>query len=332
MPLNISIDVDGTLLDENENVHSQVRGLLENLKAKEHRLQLWSTGGADYALKRAKEKNIEDLFDSFATKPDVAIDDIPESTHPISSVKVQEHFGVWDAIRLLEKEIGDCVEAALCPSRELVSYVSNVQHETQNAKRKYKTIIKPNAPFHPIPFFGNISSARIITVGLNPSSGEFETWRNWPEEISEHELTRRLVGYFRLSSPGPHPWFAELQEALRIVGCSYSLSAAHIDASPWPTLSPSALKHRTAKRRLLDSYDSMLRTEVSRLPIFLRKCKHLKFVIIIGKGNWVNLIKRTIKQNFIGRIEAIEKNELSKWISKNKIEIQNIIGLPTNIF
>ena len=47
MPLNISIDVDGTLLDENERPVPQARESLQLLKNAGHCLQLWSAGGAD---------------------------------------------------------------------------------------------------------------------------------------------------------------------------------------------------------------------------------------------------------------------------------------------
>jgi hydroxymethylpyrimidine pyrophosphatase-like HAD family hydrolase len=79
MPLNISIDVDGTLLDENENINPVTCEKLRQLKSNGHRLQLWSTGGADYAHKTAVKHNLTNVFASYATKADVAFDDILES-------------------------------------------------------------------------------------------------------------------------------------------------------------------------------------------------------------------------------------------------------------
>jgi hypothetical protein len=332
MPLNISIDVDGTLLDENENVHPQIRALIEKLKAEGHRLQLWSTGGADYALRRANEKDVASLFDSFGTKPDVAIDDIPESAHPVATLKVDNLFGLVGAIKLLKSKVEDCVESALCPSPELVRNVADIQNRSPQAKQDYSEILRKNVVFHPIPFFGNVSAARIITVGHNPSSGEFESWRCWPEKLDAQELASRLVGYFRHAHPCPHPWFAELQEAMSIVNCPYTLAAAHVDASPWPTLAPTTLLTRKNKRHLLGLYNSMLNAEAQRLPSFLKKCKNLKLVIIIGKEKWTGFIKRAIEEKFRGRIEVVEKNEVPKWISDNKEEISKLIDLPPNIY
>jgi hypothetical protein len=338
MPLNISIDVDGTLLDEDENVHPQTRNLIEQFKAEGHRIQLWSTGGADYALRRATEKGLADLFDSFGAKPDVAIDDIPESAHSVVTLKVHKSFGLVDAMKLLKSKVEDCVESALCPSPALVKHVAKIQSKTEDAKRTYKKILREKVSFHPIPFFGNVSTARIITIGLNPSSGEFEPWRCWPEELDAQELALRLVGYFRHAQPRPHPWFAELQEALSIVNCPYTLAAAHVDVSPWPTLSPNSLKKRINKRELLAYYHEMILTERKHLGAFLQKCKNLKFVFIIGKENfgsfdndWTRLTKESVRQGFQGRVEVVEKHKLSKWISDHEGEIRELTDLPPNI-
>jgi hypothetical protein len=331
MPLNISIDVDGTLLDENEEVDPQARKLIEQLKAEGHSLQLWSTGGADYALRIATERGLADLFDSFGTKPDVAIDDIPEAVHPVATLKVDKSFVLVNVIAALKSKIENCVESALCPSPELVKYIGKIQKQSEDAKRVYQMILRENVPFHPIPFFGNVSTARIITVGLNPSSGEFEPWRCWPEKLDAQELTSRLVGYFRHTHPRPHPWFAELQEALSIINCPYSLAAAHIDVSPWPTLAPSTLKKRKNSVKMLDLYNKMIEAEVRQLPNFIKKCKNLKLVLIIGKTGWIDFVKHAIEGKFAGEIEVVEKNDLPRWISNNKKRIREIIDWPPNV-
>jgi hypothetical protein len=68
---------------------------------------------------------------------------------------------------------------------------------------------------HPIPFFGNLESAEVLTIGVNPSSTEFEPWRDWPEQrMTSEDLSNRLLDYFRRPHPKPHPWFADIEEAL----------------------------------------------------------------------------------------------------------------------
>ena len=92
MALNISIDVDGTLLDVNQQLVPQARESLQQLKAAGHCLQLWSAGGAEYANNCAVTHNLTDLFDSYAKKPDVAIDDVPQIARPLAVIHVdQEH-------------------------------------------------------------------------------------------------------------------------------------------------------------------------------------------------------------------------------------------------
>ncbi len=66
MPLNISIDVDGTILDANENLLPHARESIQSLKDAGHCLQLWSAGGADYAYKHALKNKLTDLFESYA--------------------------------------------------------------------------------------------------------------------------------------------------------------------------------------------------------------------------------------------------------------------------
>ncbi len=331
MPLNISIDVDGTLLEASEQPASDIREHLQRLKSQGHHLQLWSTGGADYALRKAKEQGLADLFESFATKPDAAIDDIPESVRPFATLKVDDKFLLAHAIKLLESEVEDCIESACCPSPELTAYVAKIQREEAHIRTTYGQILRPGIPLHPIPFFGNLQSARIVTVGLNPSSSEFEKWRQWPETIGASDLALRLVTYFRRSYPMPHPWFADMQEALSIVNCPYSLCAAHVDASPWTSYSPTTLNRRDTTGQLVETYNAMLHADVSHLSSVLSFSGHLKLVIVIGKRPWMNFVCDAINQQFNGRVEVIEKSKLAGWFAENKVELSALIGIPSHL-
>ena len=113
--------------------------------------------------------------------------------------------------------------------KELVSYV-------ERTDSKYRQLYEPNLPVHPIPFFGNIKTAKVLTVGVNPSNGEFKN-RGWPEKLSSEQLTDRLLNYFSLESCPPHPWFDDWKTALNILGLSYKRGeVAHLDISPRPTI------------------------------------------------------------------------------------------------
>jgi phosphoglycolate phosphatase-like HAD superfamily hydrolase len=74
---NIFVDVDQTLIDENGKMLTGATEALTKLKEKGCHLFLWSTNGADYAKTVAKLNGLTDLFEGFAAKPDIIIDDMP---------------------------------------------------------------------------------------------------------------------------------------------------------------------------------------------------------------------------------------------------------------
>jgi len=74
---NIFVDVDLTLVDASRNLLPGVAEALARLKDKGCHLFLWSTNGAEYAKKVATLHGLADLFEGFAAKPDIIIDDMP---------------------------------------------------------------------------------------------------------------------------------------------------------------------------------------------------------------------------------------------------------------
>src|SRR5439155_16863760 len=88
---------------------------------------------------------------------------------------------------------------------------------------------------YPIPFFGDIRRAEIVTVALNPAQNEFETGRQWPTNLDATSLTTRLLHYFDLPEPEPHPWFGDLEKALLYIECSYWRNSVHVDLLSFPT-------------------------------------------------------------------------------------------------
>ncbi len=75
MTTRISVDVDLTIIDENQALLPGVVEGLRALKGKGCALTLWSYGGKAYARLIAKMHKLEDFFDEYATKPDLVIDD-----------------------------------------------------------------------------------------------------------------------------------------------------------------------------------------------------------------------------------------------------------------
>ena len=61
----------------------------------------------------------------------------------------------------------------------------------------------------PIPFSGNPATALVATVGVNPSSGEFDPTRSWASVKTKADWKVRLRDYFRHNTPAQEsfePW------------------------------------------------------------------------------------------------------------------------------
>lgn len=117
---------------------------------------------------------------------------------------------------------------------DLSEYVANVVADVEATRITSARFDRPGVITHPVPFFGDIESAEALTVGVNPSAGEF-VGRAWPATMTPGALTERLKGYFSRAPVPPHPWFATWSDALASIGLSYVLGAAHLDVSPRAT-------------------------------------------------------------------------------------------------
>jgi hypothetical protein len=162
------------------------------------------------------------------------------------------------------------------PEYEVVTETIALVHKTQH---RFAPLMRAIA-WHPIPFFGSLSSARVLTFGLNPSAGEFSAGRSWPVQISPELLTKRLVGYFRINAPSPHSWFRPWTEALHLFGVTYDHDAAHIDLSPRPTAAARNFREATQKSLFLE----MLRVDA---PVWLRAldaAPNVKLLLIAGSA------------------------------------------------
>lgn len=76
---NIFVDVDLTLVDANGNLLEGAKEALIKLKNKGCHLFLWSSVGIEYTQKVAALHRLTDLFEGFASKPDIIIDDMPNT-------------------------------------------------------------------------------------------------------------------------------------------------------------------------------------------------------------------------------------------------------------
>jgi phosphoglycolate phosphatase-like HAD superfamily hydrolase len=76
---NVFVDVDLTLVDANGRLLEGAREGLERLRVKGCHLFLWSSCGTEYCRKVARLHGLTDLFEGFAAKPDIVIDDMPST-------------------------------------------------------------------------------------------------------------------------------------------------------------------------------------------------------------------------------------------------------------
>jgi hypothetical protein len=86
MATRISIDVDLTIVDENEELLPGVIEGLKTLKDNGFMLTLWSHGGEDRARMIARKHNLCCFFDGYATKPDLLVDDDTEVLNGLPTV------------------------------------------------------------------------------------------------------------------------------------------------------------------------------------------------------------------------------------------------------
>jgi hypothetical protein len=117
-------------------------------------------------------------------------------------------------------------------------WLTLLDRELSQTHDQFESLFEPGLFTWPIPFFGRLFEAEVLTVGVNPSLGEFQQDR-WKGITSCAQVEQRLLNYFQSSSFMPHPWFVTWELALNQVGASYygtsRYLAAHLDLSPRAT-------------------------------------------------------------------------------------------------
>jgi hypothetical protein len=120
----------------------------------------------------------------------------------------------------------------------LTGWLEPLQRELAETEEHFRILFPPEAPPWPIPFFGKLFQADILTLGVNPSCGELETDR-WKGVTKADQVEKRLLTYFACTTP-PHPWFETWESALQHLDASYygtrKYLAAHLDLSPRATM------------------------------------------------------------------------------------------------
>ncbi len=142
----------------------------------------------------------------------------------------------------------------------------------------------------PIPYFGRIETAKVVTIGLNPSDGELKIGR-WPTSLTASQIHERLTVYFENPEITPHSWFSTWEQALSSIGASYyDGSAAHLDLCPWPARTPKSYEDPQPFIDLIDQY----------LPEFskcLELAKDVKIFILAGTVTKKFYMPKYLKRN-----------------------------------
>jgi len=80
MPVRtLAVDVDYTLINGHDELFPGVENKLKEWKVRYTTLICWSHSGGDHAKRVCKKHKIEKYFTHFIDKPDVIVDDRPES-------------------------------------------------------------------------------------------------------------------------------------------------------------------------------------------------------------------------------------------------------------
>jgi hypothetical protein len=139
--------------------------------------------------------------------------------------------------------------------------------------------LMPERQCRPVPFFGPIERAKVITFGLNPSTGEFTKQRRW-SEVTDAALADELVNYWTNPRRTRHEWFQPWETVLSELGVSYTSDAAHIDLSPRAT--------NCRKGELKALFVKMLKTDASIWIEALRSAPKCKLILAAGSNEFIS--------------------------------------------
>lgn len=103
---NVFVDVDLTLVDTRGRLLDGAREALQRLRDEGCHLFLWSSVGVDYARKVAALHAFTELFEGYAAKPDIIVDDMPSTAQAPFTYNVHDQ-GSWQSLaeRIIEQHV-----------------------------------------------------------------------------------------------------------------------------------------------------------------------------------------------------------------------------------
>ena len=198
--------------------------------------------------------------------------------------------------------------------------IKNLLVEKSKIIDKYSDLFDKNTPIVPIPFFGNIQTAKIITIGANPSSTELKN-NEWSETMSSSQIKGKLVDYF---NDNPHKWFDTYELALGKIGYSYfDGSAAHFDLCPWATMSLGLLDKDKKTDKVIELFKESINS-FKNLIINHVKANHVLMTGTVTKNFYIDdfIVKHINEKN----IELFNKQQIkmnSPFVNSYTLKISN---------
>jgi hypothetical protein len=204
--------------------------------------------------------------------------------------------------------------------RALVAVVAELMEHVATSQSQFSRNEKTGVRTYPIPFFGDLTDAVVATVGLNPSATEFAATR-WPNDLTAFELTARLINYFR---GDPHPWFRRWEQALSLIGASYSNNAVHLDLSPRATVNAAGVADKVG-------FDSMLRLDFPWMLRFIDHAPKLRLILMAGAATsrfYMNEYVGRVMPSELGRLEGSLVRQAGRGSVKNHVLVMGGRRIP----
>lgn len=180
-------------------------------------------------------------------------------------------------------------------STDLSALLDELIHHVGSTNGRWAANFKKGVRTHPIPFFGDLATAEVLTVGLNPSATEFEG-RGWPTEVTGAGLQDRLGSYF---SRQPHPWFRAWEAALGRIGASYKRNAAHLDVSPRATVSAGDAPDR-------ELFEQMLAADLPWMLRFIKAAPGARLILLCGTASQWYYVNEFVKRHLPAAVARLD--------------------------
>ncbi|HEY5040372.1 MAG TPA: hypothetical protein VIK53_00025 [Verrucomicrobiae bacterium] len=167
------------------------------------------------------------------------------------------------------------------PSSKLIELVAEIQRQLENTNSTYAENFVPGLITHPVPFFGKLEEAEVLTMGLNPSPFEFEIGRWPPYKITSELLASDLHKYFEHDHRSWNPWFDKWMAASSQLETNLqhkSGRVAHVDLSPRATEVASRVPQ-------VETFTKMIRVDLVWLSALIDCAKSARILLMAGMVN-----------------------------------------------